>query len=194
MICVANWKMNGSIALVEAYKETRLDVIVCPPFTFLHHFRGFKLGAQNCSEHHNGSFTGEISAQMLKENDCSYVIVGHSERRSFETQNMVIEKAKRAIEQDMIPIICCEDYVEIDLDSSSYWLAYEPLWAIGTGKTPTPEQVYDMTNKLKQNCHTVLYGGSVNSKNKNSFKGTCDGFLIGGASLNIEEMILITSN
>ena len=189
--------MNGSIELVNAYKKAKLDLIICPPFTFLHYFHDVPLhaqmGAQNCSEHESGSFTGEISASMLKEMGCAYVIVGHSERRKFETQAMVIEKAKRVIEQNMIPIICCEDYVEIDLDPSTFWMAYEPLWAIGTGKTPTPDQVHDMTQRLKKNSPTVLYGGSVNAKNAASFKGTCDGFLMGGASLHVDEMRAIVA-
>jgi len=192
MIYVANWKMNGDKALCDLYKKHMKDVIVCPPYTLMYHFEGSDLavGAQNCSPYYKGAYTGEISADMLKDAGCSYVIVGHSERRKQESEATVIEKASRAIEEGLTPIICSGELVDIDLDPDAYWIAYEPAWAIGTGKTPSPSDIFLMVNafKARTDCKTVLYGGSVNSKNAASLKDACDGFLIGGASLNVAEM------
>lgn len=197
MIFVVNWKMNGNATLVNQYLKNLTSfsdkLVVCPPFTLLHTLQEFTLGAQNCSYFNNGSYTGEISAAMLKEAGCSYVIVGHSERRSQESDAIVLEKAKRAIEQGITPIICCSEFTNIDLDPALYWIAYEPLWAIGTGKTPTSEEINKMVLSFKQKTgvKTVLYGGSVNANNTHLFTQVCDGFLIGGASLKIDEMKII---
>jgi len=192
MIYVANWKMNGDKTLCDLYKEHLTDVIVCPPYPLIHHFKDsrLKLGAQNCSQYYKGAYTGDVSADMLTEAGCSYVIVGHSERRRYESEAIVIEKARRVIEEGMTPIICSSDLIDIDLDPERYWVAYEPLWAIGTGKTPTPSDIFLMVNafKARTDCQTVLYGGSVKSKNAASLKDACDGFLIGGASLDVKEM------
>ncbi|USO02626.1 MAG: triosephosphate isomerase [Alphaproteobacteria bacterium] len=192
MIYVANWKMNGDKGLCESYKRHLMNVIVCPPYPLIHHFQNSALtvGAQNCSQYYKGSYTGEVSAEMLKDSGCSYVIVGHSERRAFETEAVVLEKARRVIEAGMTPIICSAELMDIDLDPKSYMIAYEPVWAIGTGKTPKPSEIFLMVNafKMRTECETVLYGGSVNSKNADSLRDACDGFLIGGASLDVMEM------
>lgn len=214
-LIVANWKMNGSIQLVQELKSTSLsaNVIVCPPACYLPLINSFVIspGAQNCSQLSKGAFTGEISAAQLKELGCKYVIVGHSERRNLfnETDALINQKASAAIQAGLIPIICVgETYEErnenrfkqvllsqIDqvvhtLDIQKYIIAYEPIWSIGTGLIPTNENIKEVLDIIRQRIGLsarIIYGGSVTDKNALSLAeiSNLDGVLVGGASLNI---------
>ena len=206
-----------------------IDVVICPPAVYLSLFstNAFSIGAQDVSPFENGAHTGDISVEMLTECGCKYVIVGHSERREDhgETSDMVAQKAKKAIAKGLVPIICVgeplsvrenaqvEDFIAKQLDAlingltvdelASSVIAYEPIWAIGTGKTASPEQAQDVHKfirgyfaavdaKLAQGLR-ILYGGSVKPENaKTLFAQTdVDGGLIGGASLKVEDFISI---
>ncbi len=217
-LVVANWKMNPSttdeaIKLVEGIKD-KDNFVICPPFVFLPLFKGVKKGAQNLFWEKEGAFTGEISPLMLKDLGCEYVIVGHSERRGYfeETDEMVNKKVKAALENSLIPIVCIgekegEKVEEIlrreieeglkGIDISSVIIAYEPIWAIGTGKACDLNKALErknlILNILKEAFNfsdiPVLYGGSVKSHNASGFIKEADfqGLLVGGASLDPEE-------
>jgi triosephosphate isomerase (TIM) len=186
-----------------------------------------KYGAQNMSEHAQGAYTGEISGQMLKDLGCESVLVGHSERRTLfgETNDLVGRKFHYAHALNLIPILCVgETFVEresqqtmatIEAQLSAVFerlrgqhlknvvIAYEPVWAIGTGHTPTPQEVENIHGKIKNYVAQlrevfidnikVLYGGSVTRNNAGAFLSMShvDGALIGGASLKIEEFLAI---
>ena len=216
---VANWKMNGDIKFAENFLETigsintKNKVIVCPPFPLLYKFEGFSyyLGAQNCSDKKSGAFTGEVSPLLLKQFSCKYVIIGHSERRRMfkESDETIFEKYKTLIELDITPIVCIGETEEersdwkkilsIQLakikdreDLSKSIIAYEPVWSIGSGKTPTVEEIHEVLSFIKEITHFIcptLYGGSVNIKNIGEILeiSSVDGVLVGGASLKIEE-------
>lgn len=223
---VANWKLNGSMSFVQEYlakishKEISQDrkcVVICPPFIFVEKFKidGLFLGAQNCTNYQKGAYTGEISANMLKNLGCSYCIIGHSERRNiFNEKNETIkEKVSMCIKENIIPILCIGENIkekEENLtkeiikkqieeclpnlsNSKNTIIAYEPIWAIGSGKKPNNNEIFEIHKYIKKNNKSlnfkVLYGGSVNSTNsKDIINLDCvDGLLIGGASLKIEE-------
>ena len=205
------------------------DVIVAPPAVYLSQVSNclagsnVSLAAQNVSEHENGAYTGEISASMLKDIGVDYCLVGHSERRTLfgETDSVVIDKMGRLLESGISPILCvgemleeresgsAQEVVERQLKAvldafgeeelGALVVAYEPVWAIGTGKTATPEIAQAMhglvrsvltgkSESLGQNCR-VLYGGSVNASNAAQLFGQVDidGGLVGGASLKSDE-------
>lgn len=216
---VANWKMNGDVEFTENFLKTinsvntRNKIIVCPPFPLLYKFKNFFyfLGAQNCSNQKSGAFTGEVSPSLLKAFGCKYVIIGHSERRRIfkESDEIIYEKYKTLIELDITPIVCVgetkserskwNEVLSIQLakvkdreDLSKAIIAYEPVWSIGSGKTPTLNEIHEVLSFIKEitnaKCPT-LYGGSVNIKNAELILKTppVDGVLIGGASLKIEE-------
>jgi triosephosphate isomerase len=201
------------------------EVAVCPPFPFLAHAAaalvgsGIRLGAQNLCEQDEGAFTGEVSGAMLKNLCCHYVIVGHSERRAIygETDELVAAKFRAAQRHGLVPILCVgetleereagvtEDRVGTQLKAvlaaagieafSSAVIAYEPVWAIGTGRTATPEQAEEVhafirglltaENDTIGNSVRVLYGGSVKAANAAEIFAMpdVDGGLVGGASL-----------
>ena len=223
-LVAGNWKMNGSrasnLALLEALLKgigdsRRAECVVCPPFAYLgqvgEKLRGtpVALGAQNLSEHAQGAHTGEISAAMLAEFGCRYVIVGHSERRQLygERDAQVAAKFAAALGAGLIPILCVgetleerdagrtEEVVERQLDAvlkvnsfEKAVLAYEPVWAIGTGRNATPEQaqgVHGFLRKKVTAATRILYGGSVKPQNAAAIFAMpdVDGGLIGGASL-----------
>lgn len=204
----------------------KTDVLICPPFTSLGIVNksikdsGIKLGAQNLYFENDGAYTGEISASMLKSVGCEYVIIGHSERRQLLNENnkTINKKVLKALEFNLKPILCVgeilqeredeifEGIVEKQLtealininesDMSNIVIAYEPVWAIGTGLNATPGQISsmhrfisDVIEKLYNSVITenllILYGGSVNEKNSKEILSACgvDGALIGGASL-----------
>ncbi len=204
----------------------KADVVVCPPFTSLLTIYNLikdsdiKLGAQNMHYKNEGAFTGEVSALMLKSVGCQYVILGHSERRQyfFETDKTVNLKIKKALEYSLNPIVCVgetleqresgiqESIVEEQVKNclkeitsehlKKIVIAYEPVWAIGTGHTATPEQANEMHKKIRSVIEglysaeyaaelKILYGGSVNEKNSADLfaQSDIDGGLIGGASL-----------
>jgi len=216
---VANWKMNGDVEFTENFLKaigsvkTENKIIICPPFPLLCKFEKFShsLGAQNCSDKKNGAFTGEVSPLLLKQLNCKYVIIGHSERRRIfkESDETIYEKYKTLIELGITPIVCIgeteeerPDWKKIlstqlekirDLeDLSKSIIAYEPVWSIGSGKTPTVAEIHEALSFIKEITHykcPTLYGGSVNIKNIEKILKipSVDGVLIGGASLKIEE-------
>ena len=238
-----NWKMNKTpaetVALVEDLKKiqvrTKAEVVVCPMtvslFAAATQLKGtdIKLGAQNVHFEDKGAFTGEVSAEMLKDLGVDYVIMGHSERREYnnETDETVNLKAKKALEKGLIPIVCCGesleqreagitmDWIAIQIkkafagisadDAKKVVVAYEPIWAIGTGKTATDDQAEEVCGgirELLENLYdtetakaiTIQYGGSMNPKNCAGLlaKPNIDGGLIGGASLKSADFAVIT--
>ena len=219
---VANWKMNGNMSdkneMVKNLKNIETDnkIILCLPFTLLNGENlGITIGAQDLSQHENGAFTGDISAQMLKEFDVEYVIVGHSERRTYhnETNEIVRSKAEMAIKNGIIPIICIgENLSEYESgqtiesvakmlresvpESGNYVIAYEPYWAIGTNKTPTTDEISKAMDTIRQivgNDTPLLYGGSVKPSNAQQILSikNVDGVLVGNASLKIDTFLPI---
>ncbi|MCW8092113.1 triose-phosphate isomerase [Alteromonas sp. ASW11-130] len=204
-------------------------VVICPPSVYLPLFsdHDFSLGAQNVSHLQNGAHTGELSVSMLKEVGADYVIVGHSERRESqqESSKLVAQKAKNAVEGGLTPIVCVgeplnireqetvEPYIAEQLKALTELLsvdamkqcviAYEPIWAIGTGKTATPQQAQEVHAFIRRtlNAHAeelgegirLLYGGSVKADNAKQLfsQPDVDGGLIGGASLKVEDFIAI---
>ena len=243
LLIAGNWKMHKTIPealdLVRELKElvkdvNDRDILVCPPFTALYPVSrelegsNIVLGGQNMYFEEQGAFTGEISPLMLKDAGCSYVILGHSERRHIfgETDELVNKKVLSAINHGLIPILCVGELLEeresgktqevvekqvreglkgIDGDNE-FVIAYEPVWAIGTGKTATPElaeevhlfirQVLsDMFGSEKANSVRILYGGSVKPENAAGLLNmeNIDGALVGGASLKAESFAKIVN-
>ena len=221
-------------ALVAKEGATDVVVILGVPFTHLEKVvqnvntdRIF-VAAQNCAAEAKGAFTGEISAEMIKSTGAEYVIIGHSERRAYyhETSDTIIKKLALAIENDLTPIYCCgeplhvreaggqKEYVKNQMKktilniSPNYLkkliIAYEPIWAVGTGITATPEQAQEIHTFIRSvitekfdneiaECISILYGGSCTGKNAKELfaKKDVDGGLIGGASLKAEDFIQI---
>ena len=202
-LIVANWKMNPS-TLEEAknifnqVKET--GAVICPPFVYLSVLGAN--GAQDCSWESGGAFTGEISPQMLKDLGVEYVILGHSERRKYqkETNELIEKKFKAALSAGLKPILCIDQISQLPKDiKNGFVVAYEPLFAIGTGKACPPEKAEKIRMAVKKALGErvlVLYGGSVNSQNTEDYikKAHFDGLLVGGASLKSEEFIDIIRN
>lgn len=233
-LVIANWKLNGNSALLKDMAEhfhhvdtqEQVEVVVCPPAVFLKTaavlFEPIEvgLGAQNCSEHKHGAYTGEISAEMLTEVGCRFVLVGHSERRAMFAENnaMLAQKLKQVQAAKLIPVLCVgetlaerqEDAVKSviqtqlnealqGIDLSQLVIAYEPVWAIGTGVTASPEQAQEVHQLIRQwvaeqapetaQTIQILYGGSVKADNAAELfsQPDIDGGLIGGASLDIEQ-------
>lgn len=242
LLIAGNWKMNldGAQAVRLAGQLARaplpddLDVVICPPHVYLQAVgqaiadAPIALGAQNLYDRGNGAFTGEISAAMLCDVGCRYVIVGHSERRHLigETNDMVNRKALAALAAGLVPIVCLgetleerrggrtrqvlEDQFDGSLASLSeeqvrgLVIAYEPVWAIGTGVVATPDEAtavhQDLRNLLaiRYNPATaaqirILYGGSVKADNAGRLLGEpdIDGALVGGASLEAQQFLAI---
>jgi triosephosphate isomerase len=238
-----NWKMNGSrqanAALLDRLvaglgQGGAVDVAVCPPAVYLESVgqrlagTALRLGAQNlCEQDKPGAFTGEIHGAMLKELGCTYVIVGHSERRALygETDAVVARKFRAAQSLGLVPILCVgetleqrernetEAVLERQLDAvvescgvgslDQAVVAYEPVWAIGTGRTATPQQAQAAHAFLRSQLAArdariaaalrILYGGSVNAGNAKTLfaEPDVDGGLIGGASLKADDFLAI---
>ena len=225
MLIALNYKMNGSksfhlnqLKTINKLKLKGTNLVLCPSFVFLHLFslnKNISLGAQDISDANNGKSTGQTSAQMLKEFNVKYVIVGHSERRSAgETDEQISKKVKNAIENGITPIICVGANADEDVSKTlkkqlkfalkyvkpddNIVVAYEPVWAIGTGKIPTVKEINFATNLIKKQTEIakvnaqILYGGSVNDNNFNELKtANIDGFLLGGVSLETEKLVKI---
>ncbi len=213
----------------------KIDIAVFPPFTSLYvasillKDSKIYLGAQNVFYEKEGAYTGEISPKMLKEIGIKYVIVGHSERRKIigENDEMIAKKLKAAIEEEIVPILCVGETIEereknihkeivekqiqeglkFLKEEDEFIIAYEPVWAIGTGKTATPEiagemqgfireRIKEIFGKEKGEKTRILYGGSINSKNIEELIShpEIDGGLVGGASLKKEEFLSIIKN
>jgi triosephosphate isomerase len=213
-IIIANWKMNGSNSFIENFfdhwhrPKNNHIVVFCPPFPYLEKVRQFFpfIGGQDCHIEDHGAFTGDISAAMLADVGCQYVILGHSERRAYhqESNAIVLKKAKQALNHGLTPIICvgeslkerqsgrAHDVVLQQLRESlplsdRIIIAYEPIWAIGTGLTATEEEIALIHQQIA-NAYPglkILYGGSVNEKNSTDIMNIShvDGVLVGGASL-----------
>ena len=237
-LVVGNWKMNGTrvgnVDLLAALKEAGpwvAEVAVCAPFPYLADvalsLQGADIawGAQDCSAHESGAYTGEVSVAMLAEYGCRYVIVGHSERRAYhaESDQLVADKAKIALAQRLTPIVCVgETLAEREAGQtdavikrqrvdhrrqlahciSQVVVAYEPVWAIGTGRTASPEQAQAVHALLRaqlkaasEKAHEmkILYGGSVKADNAALLfaQADIDGGLIGGASLKASDFAAI---
>ncbi len=243
VLIAGNWKMNKASAeaeeLAEGIREkagnmTRIDIVICPPFPALsivyEKIKGshIKLGAQNLFWEREGAYTGEVSALMLRESGCRYVIIGHSERRIHfgETDEMVNRKVKTALEWNLVPVVCVgekleerernemEDVVRKQIkeglsgldaqEISKIVIAYEPIWAIGTGKTATPAQANEMHLFIRKligedfqkeisSQMRILYGGSVKPDNISELiaEEHIDGALVGGASLDDNSFVEI---
>jgi triosephosphate isomerase len=240
-IVAGNWKMNTTLeegvelannvnALLKG-KKANCDVIVCVPFTHLTSVNAVLepelvgLGAENCSEHAKGAYTGEVSASMVKSTGAGYVILGHSERRQYfgENNEQLLAKTKIALENGLIPIFCVGEVLEQREDGSfnevvksqvealftlsaedfgKIVIAYEPVWAIGTGKTATAEQAQEMHAHIRgviagkygkevADNTSILYGGSCKPSNAKEIfaKPDVDGGLIGGAALKAEDFM-----
>jgi triosephosphate isomerase (TIM) len=238
-LVIGNWKMHGSLAanaaLLEGIKAApaRAKLAVCAPFPYLAQCQtllsGSQVawGAQDVSSEARGAFTGEVAASMLGEFGCGYALVGHSERRTYhgETDAVVAAKALRALEFDIVPVVCVGEtlaereagqtdavvgrQLQAVLDALSIEqlgrivLAYEPVWAIGTGKTATSAQAQEVHAALRARVAAkdagvaarmaILYGGSVKPDNAAELfsMSDIDGGLIGGASLKADDFLAI---
>lgn len=247
LIIAGNWKMNKTVAealdLVNGLKlelnnVKDADIVVCPPFTALCEVskailstKNLSLGAQNMSEHKPGAYTGEIAAQMLKEFSVRYVILGHSERRTYQNESdaLISKKAQAAHAAALKPIVCVgetltereagrtEKVLEMQVTGSLAGLtkeqmvetvvAYEPVWAIGTGKTATAQQAQDahafirgqlvkLFDEAVARKVRIQYGGSVKPANARELMSLpdVDGALVGGASLEVRSFADIVKN
>jgi triosephosphate isomerase len=238
-LVAGNWKMNGSAdsaralvgGITAGLNDSKAEVAICPPFVYLELVRGLvdnspvALGAQNVAREDPGAYTGEVAAPMLVDLGCKYVIIGHSERRSYygETDSLVADKVARALQEGLVPIICVgelleereagqtDEVVARQLDAvldkvgaegvGASVIAYEPVWAIGTGLTATPEQAQEVhafiRNRVAAQSESVaqglriLYGGSMKPGNAAGLMAQpdIDGGLIGGASLDAESFL-----
>jgi len=213
-LIVANWKCNP-ITLAKAkllfnsvkkgIKNVKnVEVVICPPFIYIpyllkpktYHLNP-KFGAQDCFWEEKGAYTGEVSPKMLKDLGVEYVIIGHSERRALgETNEMINKKIRAALKSGLKPILCIDKISQIKKDlKTEIIIAYEPLFAIGTGKPCSIEKAKKMRTSLIR-FKTVLYGGSINSENAKDYmeKAGFQGLLVGGASLEPKEFIQIVKN
>ena len=233
-VIVANWKMNGSLELLRSlssFPSSKNKIIICPPTTLIYKCkeilpREVFIGGQNCNENASGPYTGEISAAMLYESGARYVILGHSERRSIfkESNKLIFNKLLCATKFNLVPILCVGETLEEknqgkateiiksqlgqcipkDIDFEDLIIAYEPVWAIGTGLIPKIKDIAEIhefiRDFLKDNFGSkaskvpILYGGSANEKNCTEITSISDvgGLLVGGASLKKKEFIEIS--
>jgi triosephosphate isomerase len=241
-LVAGNWKMNTTLseaidlagAINHAAQHESASIIICPPFPFLEPIRQqignarIAIGAQNCAAESKGAFTGEVSAGMLASVGVTYVIVGHSERRTLfgETDAQIRQKIGQALSNGLKVIFCCGETLEereagelnqvisrqifnglpeaIENLSENLVVAYEPVWAIGTGKTATPAQASEvhgyirslLLNRFGDQAKgiSILYGGSCNASNAAELfaQPDIDGGLIGGASLKANDFLAIS--
>ncbi len=228
-LAAGNWKMNGLAAelseveaLAASHDGSEIDILLCPPATLLERMSrvcgSLATGGQDCASYEHGAHTGDISAAMLMDAGARYVILGHSERRADhgETDTMVREKARAAIQAGLVAVICVGESLEqresantLDIiggqlagsipdlvNGENLVVAYEPIWAIGTGKIPTLEQIGEVHDFIRARLERrfgagvgrsvrVLYGGSVKPTNAAEIFAVAnvDGALVGGASL-----------
>lgn len=215
---VANWKANKTVSeatewfqKVISYKSQVIssenkEIIVCPPFTLLPLMRDFikqhglqiHLGAQDVSPFGTGAYTGEVAAEQLKDL-AHYVIIGHSERRKnfHDDDEVIAKKVAMTNEAGLTPLLCVQGK-ETPVPQGVQIVAYEPVFAIGTGNPDTPENADTVAKEIKENhnVESVLYGGSVTAENVAGFthQEHIDGVLVGGASLDTSEFINIVQN
>lgn len=252
ILIVANWKMNP-IILKEAEELLRAvqngiqrakdaEIVICPPFVYVEALSSklkahITLGAQDCFWEQEGAYTGEVSPSMLKSVGCTYVLIGHSERRQYlgETNEIINKKVKAALKAGLKVILCIGEDMRDSFDTRGHWtheldpkvkdelvsaldgvqkskvgnlvVAYEPVWAIGTGNAATPDDVLsakifirkiigDMFDRKTAETVRVLYGGSTDKKNASDFikEGHADGLLVGGSSLDPEEFVTMVKS
>ncbi len=253
-LIAANWKQNGDAKslvkltndIIRLYKKVKpkCNILILPPSIYLNTIlnrlnyhkiscKKISLGAQNISPFENGAFTGELSIGMTRDYNCTYALVGHSERRHIfqEDDKIIAKKIRLSLESDMSTILCVGETIleynkkltkkvilrqlksalmkSVDLfksDHNKIIIAYEPVWAIGTGKTASLEDISDVHSYIrtslskilgvKMNSIKILYGGSVNDRNASSILSLPDvnGALVGGASLNSKKFIDICSS
>jgi triosephosphate isomerase len=222
-LIVGNWKMNQKVADIQAFfaeMPATIEAWVAPQALHLplclSLARNIKIGAQNCAQKTSGAFTGETSAEALKDLGAHFVIIGHSERRQIfkETHGELLEKTQTALGQGLKVIFCVGetlaeresgktmDVVKAQLNnlpaSPEIIVAYEPVWAIGTGKVATPEQAQEVHAFIRQQLPNsektkILYGGSVKPENVKTLMGQkdIDGALVGGASLKAKDFLAL---
>lgn len=246
-IVAGNWKMNCTLeegkklaqdVLDQATGEEKAQIVLGTPAVHITSVvdliagqKGIEVSAQNCSDKASGAYTGETSASMVKSTGANYVILGHSERREYfsETNEELAEKVNQALANDLTPIFCCGEPLEIREEDTMYpfvkkqlteslfhlssedfakiVIAYEPIWAIGTGKTASSEQAQEMHAELRAHLATkygqeladacpILYGGSCKPGNAPELFACADvdGGLIGGASLKAEDFLAIVNS
>lgn len=228
---IANWKLNGGIDLICTSvasfigKHFEAQIAICPPYiymrdmlTFLQHSE-LSIGSQNVSKFESGAYTGETSAQMLKQAGCTLCLIGHSERRAmFRENNLSCQiKVQTALNHGLLPVLCIGENLEerdanitkdvifrqlseglenINIEGKDLCIAYEPVWAIGTGLAATPEMAQEIHHFIRRELAALmgestaerirlLYGGSVNKNNARELlaQADIDGLLVGGASL-----------
>jgi triosephosphate isomerase len=230
-IVIANWKLNGGVDLICTSvasfigKHFATDIAICPPYIYMRDMLTFlqyselKIGSQNVSRYESGAYTGETSAEMLKEAGCVLCIIGHSERRAmFAENNLGCQvKVQTALNHGLLPILCIGETQEeraanitktilltqlseglntVDLAGRDICIAYEPVWAIGTGLAATPDMVQEVHHFIRHELTRlyneeiadrvrIVYGGSVNKTNATELlkQKDIDGLLVGGASL-----------
>lgn len=212
-------------------KSSNVEIIIAPPFTGLYPLKNIisnsniKLSAQDISIHSEGAYTSEVSTNMIKDSGCNYSLIGHSERRQYhnETNSSCQQKSLKAMQEDLIPIYCVGETLEeresektlsvieeqllvglkqLPLKTKKIIIAYEPVWAIGTGKVASPQQAQDIHQFIRHIISThfdttlanniqIIYGGSVNPKNFKSLieEPDIDGALVGGACLKTESFL-----
>lgn len=230
-IVIANWKLNGGLDLICTSvasfigKHFAAQIAICPPYLYMRdmmtflQFSELQIGSQNLSRYESGAYTGETSAQMLKEAGCSLCLIGHSERRAMFAENNegCRIKVKTALNHGLLPVLCVgenqqerqanitesvlrkqlqEGLPEIDIAGKDLCIAYEPVWAIGTGLAATPHLAQEIHHFIREELNNIygkpaakslriLYGGSVNKTNAHDLlkQPDIDGLLVGGASL-----------
>jgi triosephosphate isomerase len=230
-IVIANWKLNGGVDLICTSvapfigKHFATDIAICPPYIYMRDMLTFlqyselKIGSQNVSRYESGAYTGETSAEMLKEAGCSLCIIGHSERRAMFAENNIgcQVKVQTSLNHGLLPVLCIGETQEeraanttkailltqlseglntVDLTGKDICIAYEPVWAIGTGFAATPDMVQEVHYFIRKELTRlyneqiadrvrIVYGGSVNKTNATELlkQQDIDGLLVGGASL-----------
>jgi len=218
---IANWKMNASREFISYYSisnklisSEKYKIIIAPPFSYLSHTRrsfdaSISIASQDISHEKNGPHTGQVSAIMLKDLACEYAIIGHNETREYtiSTKEILQNKIQRMMEQDLKVIYCIGEKDKSDKNNAiinqlneisfdgikedNFIIAYEPIWAIGTNKTPSIEEISNTINFIKDYLSvqknvskiSIIYGGSVNETNAKNILDVTDGVIIGNKSL-----------
>jgi len=229
-LIAGNWKMNGDFDMASDFDEamtnapSHVEWLLCPPLPYLPNIQNCPRGAQDCSAQDNGAYTGDVSAAILADIGCDYCIVGHSERRQYhkETSESVKEKSEQLLNHDITAIICIGETAKQREDGQAFHvvktqitqslpeganaqnvvIAYEPVWAIGTGQAATIDDIQSMHNQIRDLLKSlldtgaemrILYGGSVKPDNATELLNidNVNGALIGGASLKHDDFLAI---